>query len=114
MKPGTRAASAANGRPAGTTVRSEVGGIRGLPYKWVALAVTTQAPAAGPIFLAAAGAFFFVRLRKSGGEAVYHFRCPGCKRKLRYHARQVGHRGMCSHCSQSCRANPPGSNNAMS
>lgn len=53
------------------------------------------------VFLVAAGAFFFVRLRKSDAEAVYHFRCPGCKRKLRYHARQVGHRGMCSHCKES-------------
>ena len=52
------------------------------------------------VFLVAAGGFFFIRLRRSGPEVVYHFRCPGCKRKLRYHARQVGHRGMCSHCKE--------------
>jgi hypothetical protein len=52
------------------------------------------------VFLVAAGAFFLVRFRKSGGEAVYYFRCPGCKRKLRYHARQVGHRGMCANCRE--------------
>ncbi len=52
------------------------------------------------VLLVAAGAFYFVRLRKSAGEAVYHFRCPGCKRRLRYHARQVGHRGMCAHCRE--------------
>jgi RNase P subunit RPR2 len=52
------------------------------------------------VFVLAAGAFFVMRLRKSGADAVYHFRCPGCKRRLRYHARQVGHRGMCSHCRE--------------
>ncbi len=52
------------------------------------------------VFMAAVGVFFFVRARRSTVEAVYHFRCPGCKRKLRYHARQVGHRGMCAHCRE--------------
>jgi hypothetical protein len=50
--------------------------------------------------LAVAGVFFFVRSRRAGEEVVYHFRCPGCKRKLRYYARQVGHRGMCTNCRE--------------
>jgi hypothetical protein len=41
-----------------------------------------------------------VRSRGSRQEAVYYFRCPACKRKLRYHARQVGHRGQCSNCRE--------------
>jgi rRNA maturation endonuclease Nob1 len=53
-------------------------------------------------------------LRWRGGltvEEYFHFRCPGCKRRLRFHARQSGHSGECSHCggkvtfphaSQSC------------
>jgi hypothetical protein len=31
-------------------------------------------------------------------ETFYHLRCRGCKRRLRYQARQVGHKGKCSHC----------------
>jgi hypothetical protein len=40
----------------------------------------------------------WARLRAAPEEPVYHFRCPGCSRRLRYRARQVGHRGECSHC----------------
>jgi DNA-directed RNA polymerase subunit RPC12/RpoP len=32
-------------------------------------------------------------------EGYYHYRCTGCKRRLRYQARQVGRKGRCSHCS---------------
>jgi hypothetical protein len=49
---------------------------------------------------AAGGGFFFLRLRKGKEEPVHYFRCPGCHRKLRYHARQVGHKGMCGHCKE--------------
>ena len=52
------------------------------------------------VFLVAAGAFFVMRLRKSGEDLVYYFRCPGCKRKLRYYARQVGHKGRCGNCKE--------------
>jgi hypothetical protein len=51
-------------------------------------------------FLFAGGVFFFLRFRKPAQQAVYYFRCPGCKRKLRYHARQVGHRGKCGNCKE--------------
>ena len=33
-------------------------------------------------------------------EVVHHFRCPSCKRKLKYFARQVGHKGMCGSCRE--------------
>jgi DNA-directed RNA polymerase subunit RPC12/RpoP len=36
--------------------------------------------------------------RRDAGAAFHHFRCPSCKRRLRFQSRQVGHRGKCSHC----------------
>jgi hypothetical protein len=55
-----------------------------------------------PVLLLAAGGGFVYwwRMRGERQEEVYHFRCPACKRKLRYVARQVGHRGMCGNCKQ--------------
>jgi hypothetical protein len=44
------------------------------------------------------GVFFFIRGRNKVDEAYYHFRCPKCKRRLRYQTRQVGHQGQCSNC----------------
>jgi hypothetical protein len=47
------------------------------------------------------GGFLFVRWRewqRQHDDEVYHFRCPGCKRRLRFYARQVGHKGVCPHC----------------
>jgi hypothetical protein len=40
----------------------------------------------------------YLRTRAPREETFYHFRCPGCRRRLRYRARQVGHAGQCSHC----------------
>jgi DNA-directed RNA polymerase subunit RPC12/RpoP len=37
--------------------------------------------------------------RPKGDDSFYHFRCPKCQRRLRYVARQVGHKGKCSNCS---------------
>jgi hypothetical protein len=52
-----------------------------------------------PGFVIGAGVFLFVKLYKpKREEAPLYFRCPGCTRKIRYYKRQVGHRGMCSHC----------------
>jgi hypothetical protein len=31
-------------------------------------------------------------------EKPLYFICPGCRHKLRYQARQAGHRGMCGNC----------------
>jgi hypothetical protein len=56
---------------------------------------------AGAIIALAGGGYLFLRLkdrRRAAEEAFHHFRCPGCRRRLRFHARQVGHKGKCSHC----------------
>jgi hypothetical protein len=39
-----------------------------------------------------------LRARQPKEEEFFHFRCPNCKRKLRYSARQAGHKGMCNSC----------------
>ncbi len=49
------------------------------------------------------GAYLFACARGRGRArdgAVYHFRCPGCGRRLRYQSRQVGRKGKCSHCGK--------------
>ena len=38
--------------------------------------------------------------KRAKEEAFHHMRCPGCKRRLRYQERQVGHKGRCSHCGR--------------
>jgi len=45
--------------------------------------------------------YLVVSSRKPKEDPFLHFRCPGCKRRLRYRERQVGHHGTCSHCGQS-------------
>jgi hypothetical protein len=50
--------------------------------------------------MGAVGAFLFVRSRKPREESAYYLRCPSCKRKLKYFARQVGHKGMCASCKE--------------
>jgi hypothetical protein len=46
-----------------------------------------------------AGVFLVWRRRPRVDDTFYHFRCPKCKRRLRYLSRQVGHKGKCSNCS---------------
>jgi hypothetical protein len=52
--------------------------------------------------LAGAGAAYWLarrRGRQRDARAEYHhFRCPSCRRRLRFQSRQVGHRGKCSNC----------------
>jgi hypothetical protein len=49
--------------------------------------------------LGTSGIFFYrKRLRSNREEPVYHFNCPGCRRRLKFLARQAGHRGMCANC----------------
>jgi transcription initiation factor IIE alpha subunit len=48
--------------------------------------------------LVALGIWAYFRSRQPGEALYYHFRCPGCNRRLRYRAEQVGHQGGCSHC----------------
>jgi hypothetical protein len=54
------------------------------------------------VFAVGSSCYLFVKWKKAQqtakGEEVYHFRCPGCNRRLRFRARQVGNKGKCSHC----------------
>jgi hypothetical protein len=42
------------------------------------------------------GAFLFLRSRKPAEGVTLYLRCPSCRSKMRYSARQVGHQGMCT------------------
>lgn len=52
------------------------------------------------IGMIAGGAFWYLRSQPGKEEPSYYFKCPGCKQKLKYRARQAGHEGMCPRCSQ--------------
>lgn len=56
--------------------------------------------ALGAAVVVAAGVWVYLRQRAPTEEPFYHFRCPGCKRRLRYRARQAGHKGECSNCGR--------------
>jgi hypothetical protein len=62
---------------------------------------------------AVAGGYLGPRWRRSRQvvPAYDHFRCPGCKRRLRYLAQKAGHRGRCPTCKRDLtfpgRAGPP-------
>jgi hypothetical protein len=45
------------------------------------------------------GVVMYLRGRPKAEEDFYHFRCPKCRRRLRYLTRQVGHKGKCSNCN---------------
>jgi hypothetical protein len=48
-----------------------------------------------------AGCLHSIRRRSRQKEPAYnHFRCSGCKRRLRYLTRQAGHRGRCPTCKR--------------
>ena len=55
---------------------------------------------AGAVVVVGVGAFLVVKIMRSGPkvEEYLHFRCPGCKRRIRFRARQSGNPGQCSHC----------------
>ncbi len=57
------------------------------------------------VAVALAGGGYYLLTRRRGQrherrEAFLHFRCPGCKRRLRFRAAQAGHRGECSNCGK--------------
>ena len=37
------------------------------------------------------------RTRRQEAAVFHHFRCPDCRRRLRFQSRQVGRKGECSH-----------------
>jgi hypothetical protein len=53
------------------------------------------------VSIGSAGAFLVLRRRPPRKGAEHCLRCPGCGLRLRYYARQVGHRGMCRNCKES-------------
>ena len=54
----------------------------------------------GVPLLLGVGVFLFLRSRAPKVQELLYFRCPGCKRRLKYFPRQVGHKGMCSNCKE--------------
>ena len=50
------------------------------------------------VLVLAVGGYLFLHRRPREDDSFYHFRCARCKRRLRYLARQVGHKGKCSNC----------------
>jgi primosomal protein N' len=64
---------------------------------------TVTAAVAGVVAALAAGVYLLLHRRgrrREAAAAYYHFRCPGCRRRLRFHSGQAGHRGACSHCGR--------------
>ncbi len=63
--------------------------------------MTTLWIAVGVVVMMGAS-YLFLRWRAGQGggqdDTVYHFKCPSCKRRLRFYGRQVGHKGICPHC----------------
>ena len=57
--------------------------------------------AVGVLAVAVAAGYRFLRPKKVGEEPTFYFRCTGCRRKLRYRARQIGNPGKCPTCKQS-------------
>jgi hypothetical protein len=64
------------------------------------MTATTLLLLTGALAVLAVGVYLSARLRQFREEPFFHFRCPGCRRRLRYRARQAGHRGGCSNCGQ--------------
>jgi len=50
------------------------------------------------VLVLAVGVYMYWQGRPKREEAFSHFRCPKCRRRLRYNERQVGHKGKCSNC----------------
>jgi hypothetical protein len=54
---------------------------------------------AAALALAAGGCLLLMRWQKdAAAEPFLHFRCPDCKRRLRFRASQSAHAGQCSRC----------------
>jgi len=63
------------------------------PTLWIILAVF--------VVVVAVGGLLVVRgRRRPKEEPVLHFKCPNCRRRLGYKARQAGHKGQCPQCKR--------------
>jgi hypothetical protein len=61
------------------------------PVVWVVLVAA--------VLLLAAGGYLWLRARPAPeDQGAYHFNCPNCRQRLRYHARQAGRPGQCPRC----------------
>jgi hypothetical protein len=76
-------------------------GTRELLAQEVAVGVTIGLVVAGLLGAAIVGVYLYRRGRARSEEPFYHFRCPGCRRRLRFRGSQSGHSGQCSHCGKS-------------
>jgi transposase-like protein len=54
----------------------------------------------GGVIVLGLAVLLFTRLSATLGEAVFHFRCPGCHQRIRYTAHRVGQRARCPHCNK--------------
>jgi rRNA maturation endonuclease Nob1 len=61
---------------------------------------TTLLLVLGAILAAGAGVWVYLRARSPTAIRFFHFRCPGCRRRLRYKEPQAGHKGECSNCGR--------------
>jgi hypothetical protein len=62
-------------------------------------ALTWLLVGAAALALAVGGYLLLMRWHQdAAAEPFLHFRCPGCKRRLRFRASQSAHAGQCSHC----------------
>lgn len=52
------------------------------------------------IAAAVVGGYLFFNRKTGEDQNFYHFRCPSCRRRLRFQQRQVGHKGQCSNCGK--------------
>ena len=56
--------------------------------------------AIGVLLAAGVGAWLYIRAQGPKEIQFFHFRCPGCHRRLRYKEQQAGHKGECSNCGR--------------
>jgi hypothetical protein len=52
------------------------------------------------LLAALVGIIVYRRRRPAEDEEEFHFNCPSCGRRLRYRAKQAGHKGACPRCRE--------------
>jgi hypothetical protein len=81
------------------TAKKSQGSRRGIGLPYLPLVL-------GVFVVGAGGAYLYLRLRRNqptGGEVEFtQFRCPSCKRKLRFPVHKAGSQGLCPSCKRRC------------